>query len=155
MMTAPGKLRSANMDTTWAYMAGSLLTTKVPHLAERWKRNMDELKYLNGPSNIMHFFDLHDLTALTGFFDNPAMAYVTLEEDVGPPKVIGRMVETLFWQLDMWVRCGKVPSGRVAGYLSAGFPMAGASRQCANQDPMHAKGAAALARLRMNCFWVG
>jgi hypothetical protein len=155
MAMSPGKLKTSKLDTTWAYMAGSLLTEKVPHLAERWKQNMDELRGLKGPTNIMHRFDLHCLMSLNDFFDNLAVAYVALEEDVGPPKTVGRMVETLFWQLDMWERSGKLPAGRVAEYLSSGFPLAGTSRQCDNQDPLHAKGAAALARLRMNCFWVG
>ena len=93
---------------------------------------MDELRGLKGPANIMHRFDLHCLTSLNDFFDNLAVAYVTLEEDVGPPKMVERMVETLFWQLNMWERSGKLPAGHVAGCLSSGFPLAGTIRQCAN-----------------------
>jgi hypothetical protein len=117
MATSPGKLKTTNLGTTWAYMAGSLLTDKVPRLAEIWKRSMEELRDLKGPANIMHHFDLHCLTSLHNFFNNLAVAYVTLEEDVGPPKLVGRTVETLFWQVDMWERSRKLTAGRVARYL--------------------------------------
>jgi hypothetical protein len=151
---SPSSLLRMGLTDTWAYKAGHLLTETIPKLAATYLSRIRGTEQQHRPiTSKLSAGDVQTLQDLTTAKLHSIMS--DLEEPVGPPRLVARLIESFLWQLETWEICTKKPGLRAASYRTAGYPNQGSGRECMRQDTRVAVATSTLARLRMNSYWTG